>query len=670
MFPVVRTLYKFASEDYRRTPALRCVVPFIIGIVACPNDSVNIFLPAMLIASATLGMLIVALKHSQHYNNWRSTLCEVLLWVSIIAFGMSYTQMRTGNLLPYNGKAYISGYVSSIFKSNDYGTHVIVETDSILTDSVQYYNTKGYLKIYNPDTELMPGEKINANVWIKAIRPDEWATIDEQTWLNEHHFQFSASTDSIVALGTTERSVSTLIWQLRLIVRQRLAASGLSADNVNIMMALLMGDRSQLSNTIKQQFSDCGIIHILAVSGMHVAMIYSIVAFLLTNLRQNHRKLCCICILIILWLYAIICGMSPSVFRAVIMMSIVEVGRVRGRTPDLNNTLSVAAIIILLISPTDIYNLGFWLSFAAVWGLANLNHIFNGRNPLAQTVLGRYVYNAGTMSLVAQTTTAPISLLAFHRFPVYFLIHNIMLIWIIAPLVCLTFLSILDGGAIHIGIVTNLILNLFQAYISWVASWRYAVIENISFGYAQCVLALLTLYALSWAVSNKWFSWQIGKVWLTVGTCFTLFVGSCIVQRIITSQRNDIVLYSAGDEMGISIIEGRQCAHILTDTTNYKLLRRARNIEQKMLATTANIQTMYDGMLIETKTDTLMIVGDSKCITPSATTLLVVGTAPPPNQTLHNVVIAPFVPLISNWEERAIGLFRIMQYNETLKLKS
>ena len=666
MFPVIRTLYKFVSEDYRRTPALRCVVPLIVGIVAHQFISISIFAPAVLIATIVLGTMAAILMHTKLRRSWLSTACEVLLWIAICIFGLQYAQMRQGTILPYSGKAHINGWVSSIFKANDYGTHVIVEADSITTNTTKYEQTKGYLKVYDPNIELIPGEKISADVWIKDIKPDAWTTIDEQTWLNEHKFQFSASADSIVTLGSAEKSVSTLIWHLRLVVRQRLAASGLSTDNINIMMALLMGDRSQLSSTIKQQFSDCGIIHILAVSGMHVALIYGIINFLLLGLRQRNRKFCCIVVIVALWVYAIICGMSPSVFRAVIMMSIVEIGCVRGRTPDLNNTLSVAAIIILLVSPSDIYNLGFWLSFVAVWGLANLSHVFNGRNPFAQSFVGRYIYGSGTMSFVAQISTAPISLFAFHRFPVYFLIHNIMLIWLIAPIVCLTFLSVLDGGFIQIGIVTNLILDAFQSYIRWVSTWPYAVIENISFGMPQAIFALLTLYALSWAVSNKWFSWQIGRVWLTVGTCFALFFGSCIVQSIITSQRDKIVIYSAGQEMGITIVEGSECAHILTDTTNYKLLRRARNIEQKLLATPMGIHTMYDGMIIKTPSDTLLIVGNKNRQQPSATTTLVVGTATPPCTALHNVIVAPSVPHTAQWEKLATGYFRVMQNNEVI----
>ena len=597
-------------------------------------------------------------REKRHLN----ILCEILLGLSIFLFGLSYTQIRTGQTLPYSGQAHIDGWASSIFKTNDYATHIIIEADTISTKDCKFNNVRGYLKIYDTNIDIKPGEYISANTWIKQVKTDIIAPIDEQMWMNEHNFQFIASTDSIIQHGRTQQSISTHIWQLRQLVRYRLTSSGMSVDNINVMMALLMGDRSQLDNATKQQFSDCGIIHILAVSGMHVALIYSIISIMLANLRRRNRTLSCLVLLTTLWTYAIICGMSPSVFRAVIMMSIVEIGRVKGRTPDLNNTLCVAALIILVVSPTDIYNLGFWLSFSAVWGLANLCHCFNGHNPMQHNYIGRYVYNSGTMSLVAQISTAPISLMAFHRFPVYFLIHNILLIWLIAPLVLLTLASALDGGILQIGIVTDMVLNGFRGYIAWVSKWPFAVIENIHFSTLQCILALITLYALSWAVSNKWFSWQISKIWLTVGVCASAFIATSIVEDIKTSQREIYIAYKAGKESGLSIITGKYCTHILSDTANTQLLRKAYNIEQKMQISQQQTKLMYEDMLITTPTDTLLIIGNN---TPNqlAPTAIIVGNATPTNTTYKNIICANTL-FADEWAKQAEIQFNNLQLTD------
>lgn len=666
MFPVISTLLKFVSEDYRRTPALRCIVPLMIGIAISKYIGFDLYVVALVIALITIGLMLVALRKRKYRSGTWNVICEMLLILAIAIFGISYSQLRAGDILTYHGKAHIDGYVCSILKSNDFSTHTIVKADTITTDSAKIINTTGYIKIYDQDINIEPGKHIAADVWIKQVKDDELSLIDEQTWMNEHNFQFVASTDSITPLNGTINTLQTRIWQLRLNVRQRLTESGMTNENINIMMALLMGDRSQLSNATKQQFSDCGIIHILAVSGMHVALIYGIISVLLSAVRRRSQTVACLLVLSILWFYAIICGMSPSVFRAVIMMSILEIGRLIGRTPNINNTLCIAAIIILIVKPTDIYNLGFWLSFMAVWGLANFGHCFDGHNPFHSSFIGRYVYGSGTMSLVAQIATAPVSLLAFHRFPIYFLIHNILLIWLIAPMICLTLIAVADGGIIQFGLVADLVISGFLHYIEWVSKWPCAVIENIPFNFAQCLLASLTLYALSWAISNKWFSWQISKVWLTVGMCTIAFIALCIACNIVNMQRNAIIVYSAGREVGVSIISGQECTHILTDTTNIRLIRRAHSVEQKTLTKTTKQQLMYEGMIISTPTDTLQIINDdNNNIQPTKITL-VTGTALPNNNNYQHVIVAPHTPFATEWKNSTTQQFDNMQTTDVV----
>jgi len=216
--------------------------------------------------------------------------------------------------------------------------------------------------------------------------------------------------------------------KLRNFVTHAFEVSFNSAREFNVIRAMLIGDKSGFDQELKVSYSKAGILHILAISGLHIGIIYSILVNLfgfLDKLKLTLLRL--IIVSFILLGFAFITGFTPSVVRAVIMMVIYSLVSVVNRKSHPLNSLGIAALILLVIDPSNLYNLGFQLSFAAVFGILVIYPIISDIFHPANRILD-LLWKLTCVSASAQIATLPISLYYFHQFPNYFLIYNLIAI--------------------------------------------------------------------------------------------------------------------------------------------------------------------------------------------------------------------------------------------------
>ncbi len=198
-------------------------------------------------------------------------------------------------------------------------------------------------------------------------------------------------------------------------------------ENQSIFNALILGDKSLLSKKSKESFINAGIMHILAISGMHTGYLYSILLVILFPLGNGKISLFLRNSLIIctIWFYAILSGFSESVIRASIMISINLIASIFDKGKISLNTLGASALIMLVINPLSLYNAGFQLSFMATFSIIviypHLNKIFT-----IKSRVGAYLWQNLAMSISGTLGTFLISILTFGRFPIYFLLGNLL----------------------------------------------------------------------------------------------------------------------------------------------------------------------------------------------------------------------------------------------------
>jgi len=199
----------------------------------------------------------------------------------------------------------------------------------------------------------------------------------------------------------------------------------------SIVQALILGMKDNLENEVIQAYSGVGAMHVLAVSGLHVGLVYKILLFFFSWLNRRNWKVGTytqIALLVLaIWFYAFITGLSPSVMRAATMFSFIILGKATNRNSNIYNTLSISAFSLLCINPFMIMEVGFQLSYLAVIGIVYLHpklyYLFRIEN-----VVGDKIWEITCVSIAAQIGTFPLGLLYFHQFPTYFFISNLIVI--------------------------------------------------------------------------------------------------------------------------------------------------------------------------------------------------------------------------------------------------
>jgi len=320
-------------------------------------------------------------------------------------------------------------------------------------------------------------------------------------------------------------------------------SAGMSGDELDILKAILLGDDDTLDPELKASYSSAGVSHILCVSGMHVGVIFMIINFLLKplDLFRGSRIFKTFVVMLVIWLYAHITGLAPSVTRSATMFTFVAVGQLLRRNTNVFHSLFASAFILLVLNPLLLFEVGFQLSYLAVAGIVlfqpKLSAIYHCR-----TRVGRYFWELLTVSVAAQLGTSPISIYYFAQFPNYFILSNLSVI-------ALSFVVIITGVAL----LPISFIPLLSKYLSWLLTWEirimnriitfieglpHAVTENIDYHIVQVFL----LYGVIGFLCLLLHRWNRKTFW-SASVLFTLFCGSFVVKKLILSRETDFLAY-------------------------------------------------------------------------------------------------------------------------------
>jgi competence protein ComEC len=248
------------------------------------------------------------------------------------------------------------------------------------------------------------------------------------TFKNIYHQHFVQGTD-IIWLGETQKDFFYYSAQARRFFSSIITEYVSGEQEQAIALALVIGVTDGIDNELENAYSASGAMHVLAVSGLHIGILYSIILFFLKPMQRTQRGQWMVAVisLMLLWGYSFVTGLSPSVLRAVTMFSFIAAAKPLNIRSNIFNTLAGSAIILLLFDPYLIMSVGFQLSYLAVLGIIWI------QRPLyllweAKTWLMDQVWQITCVSIAAQLTTFSLGLLYFHQFPTYFLFSNLFVI--------------------------------------------------------------------------------------------------------------------------------------------------------------------------------------------------------------------------------------------------
>jgi len=271
-------------------------------------------------------------------------------------------------------------------------------------------------------------------------------------------------------------------------------ANGLSGNEFAVASALILGYKDKIDENILKAYSASGAMHVLSVSGMHVGIIYVVLNYLLSffNKIKMGGFLKALILLATLWFYTLLSGLSPCILRAAIMLSFVVVGESLKRKPSIYNTLSVSAFILLLINPYFIMDIGFQLSYLAVLGIVMFQQRFYKLLEVKNWFLDK-IWSLISVSLAAQLATTPVTLYYFHQFPNYFLLTNVVVVpfatIVMYMAILLFFISYIDPLASFLGEYLSYSVKLLNGGVMYIEQLPYSIVPNISVsGYQVLIL--------------------------------------------------------------------------------------------------------------------------------------------------------------------------------------
>lgn len=279
-----------------------------------------------------------------------------------------------------------------------------------------------------------------------------------------------------------------------------------------IAAALVLGVTEGIDTDLQNAYAASGAMHVLAVSGLHVGIIYAILLFLLRPLNRFawSRWVVFVISILCLWSFAFVTGLSPSVLRAVTMFSFIALARPLGWRTNIYNTLAGSAFLLLLFNPYLIMSVGFQLSYLAVLGIVYLQRPLYNLLEIENRV-GDWVWQITCVSIAAQVSTFALGMLYFHQFPVYFLVSNLFVIPLSTAVlvigILLLVVSMWSSVAWLIGIILTMLIKALNWIVFTVEDLPFSLIEEIHLTTFQCWLIMIFLLGLIFTIEIKSIRW-------------------------------------------------------------------------------------------------------------------------------------------------------------------
>jgi len=373
-----------------------------------------------------------------------------------------------------------------------------------------------------------------------------------------------------------EKSFQSVIVSGRDYLIAQFSKLGYSEKTQGFIQALLFGIKTNLNDEIQQQFKDFGILHVLAVSGMHVVLLFSTISYVLRKLRVSKSAITVILIVFLL-IFSLMAGFSGSVVRAALMCLMTIVGTLTGRRIHTINLLVGSMLLILLFDPNYLFDVGFQLSYLAVFAIVFcypvVQHYFTFKN----WILNYFGQLVG-VSLIAQLGVLPLSIYYFKQIPLLFLIGNIIAIPITSFLLVVWFLQML------LSFISIKFFALATPFFSWMSTFcfdnlsrlsDYFLIKTIDYHITilQTILALLIIFTIFWFFRKKEF-YKV-YIFLSIVVLFQLISLENIIENkskeqvVVMSDAENIVILN---RVGSKIHQiGKASKFTLQSLKNYEL---------------------------------------------------------------------------------------------------
>ena len=357
------------------------------------------------------------------------------------------------------------------------------------------------------------------------------------------HHEIHSSYAEILKLEPSAPSIKGAAEQFRNYCIYKLSQTSISQKQLAVIQALVLGQKRALDKQLYQRYAAAGVIHILAVSGLHVGILYAILLVLLapvTRLKKG-EIIRSVSIVLSLWCYALFTGLSASVCRAVTMFSFFAVAQALGRKTSTINTLSLSFICLLFYNPLYLFQVGFQLSYLAVLSIITIQpklaSLYTPSNKLA-----KLLWNTMTVTLAAQIGLGPLSIYYFNQFPGLFFITNSIVLPLLGGVLSIGFFIVVLGCLTivpdSLAKIYGNIIAIINDFITWVATQDAFLFKEIYFPKPFLFVSYGVIICLLW-VCRKW---NFKNLMLCLGS-FGIALGVLTIMKVYPTPAHLIIFH-------------------------------------------------------------------------------------------------------------------------------
>ncbi len=505
------------GEQLRQVPFVRLTIALLAGIwwqssfLQLPFHT----LPLAFIFLSTY-FLLLALPVAKKYNRQWMTGCCALLFLFFTGTTL-IQQQTTASSLPMQELVTLYAEISDAPVENERSIKLLATVEAYAdSNAVQHAVHEKIFLYVAPDSNFaLPeaGTHIIVSTRLSPIPPPQNpAEFDYKNYLAGKQIFASAFIHSNECQIDHTRSTWSKIRYFPLKVQQKalrtFEQSTVSGDEYAVLAALTLGNKQLLNDDLRTAYSSAGVMHLLAVSGLHVGIIMAVLGFMFSFLgkKRNGKIFKNALIIFCLWFYAAIVGFSPSVTRATVMFTFVLLGQMSQRRISIYNSLAASAFFLCIINPLLLFDIGFQLSYGAVLSIVYfqppLQRLWYIKNKFLNAIWG-----LATVSFAAQIGTLPITLLYFHQFPNYFLLANVSVITLTAFIVYTAVVFLAVSAVPYLSDIVSHILNamlwLLNHIVRFVEALPYSLTQHIYLNHRQAFLLLLIILSIALYMANR-----------------------------------------------------------------------------------------------------------------------------------------------------------------------
>ena len=554
---------------WKKAPAIRMLIPFMAGIILQWHFQFDLNILLQVIGFSLL--VSVAFFFFPFFKKFKlsaiSGLSIIFLFASLGAFlawkkDIRHEKNWFGNHYKNETSLIVSLLEPPVEKTKSFKANASID---FLQQSDTAHKTKGTIILYFKKDSLIKSLKYGTQLLLKKNlqeiknsgnpggfdykRYSLFQGITHQVYLTESEFE--------VLETENKNNFKQFIFSLRKHILSILRKNIKGEKEKGLAEALLIGYKDDLDKTLVQSYTNTGVIHVIAISGLHLGLIYWLLLLLFKPLkkRKYSRWLQPVLIIAGLWLFSLLAGAQPSIVRSAIMFTCIVLGDSFARKTSIYNTLALSAFLLLCFDPYWLWDVGFQLSYAAVLSIVIfMKPIYNWF----------YIKNKGldllwklnAVTIAAQILTLPVSIYHFHQFPNYFLLTNFIAVplssIILLGEIFLCAISFIPALALIIGKILSWLIWIMNSYVERIELLPFSLWDELQINIPQVFLLFIAAACFGyWLMEKTRPGLQIGLIAL-----FSFFfIRSISFEKANEDQK--MIVYNVPKKQAIDIVDGR-----------------------------------------------------------------------------------------------------------------